>query len=69
MQSFTDIALISPSLFAKHIDPVHNIDITRSYVKAFFDQYLKGEQQALLNGPSPKYPEVKFDEGYTKKRN
>ncbi|WP_256711032.1 prolyl oligopeptidase family serine peptidase [Paenibacillus sp. FSL A5-0031] len=67
-QSFTDIALISPSIFAKGIKAAHNIDITRSYVRAFFDQYLKGEQQALLNGWSPEYPEVKFDEVYTKKR-
>ncbi|HEY2494375.1 MAG TPA: prolyl oligopeptidase family serine peptidase [Paenibacillus sp.] len=67
-QSFTEIALLSPSLFAKDIDPVHNIDITRSYVRTFFDQYLKGEPQALLDGPSPEYPEVKFDEVYTKKR-
>jgi len=67
-QSFTDIALISPSIFAKDIEPVHNIDITRSYVRAFFDQYLKGEQQTLLNGQSPEYPEVKFDEVYTKKK-
>ncbi|MFK4475104.1 putative dienelactone hydrolase [Paenibacillus sp. RC73] len=67
-QSFTDLALISPSLFAKNIDPVHNIDITRSYVRAFFDQYLKGEQQPLLKGASPEYPEVSFDPTYTKKR-
>ena len=67
-QSFTDIALISPPIFAKNIDPVHNIDITRSYVRAFFDQYLKGEQQPLLNGPSPEFPEVLFDQTYTKKK-
>ncbi len=67
-QSFTDIALVSPLIFAKGIEPVKNIDITRSYVRAFFDQYLKGEHSALLDGPSSKYPEVKFDEVYTKKR-
>nr|WP_251572479.1 hypothetical protein [Paenibacillus sp. MER TA 81-3] len=32
-QSFTDIALISPSTFAKDMDPVHNVDITRTYVR------------------------------------
>ncbi|OBZ15712.1 lipase [Bacillus sp. FJAT-27264] len=67
-QSFTDIALLAPSLFAKDIDPVHNVDITRSYVRAFFDQYLKGEEQQLMDGPSADYPEVKFDDLYTKKR-
>ncbi|GGF94663.1 carboxylic ester hydrolase [Paenibacillus albidus] len=65
-QSFTEIGLLSPALFAKEMDPVHNIDITRSYVRAFFDQYLKEEQQPLLQGPSPQYPEVKFDEKYTR---
>lgn len=67
-QSFTEIALLSPSIFAKNIDPVHNIDITRSYVRAFFDQYLKEEKQSLLDGPSPIFPEVTFDKAYTKKR-
>lgn len=67
-QSFTEIALLSPSLFAKEIDPVHNIDITRSYVTAFFEQYLKGEPQKLLEGPAPEFPEVKFDKQYTQKR-
>ncbi|MNI44346.1 hypothetical protein D3C73_987180 [compost metagenome] len=67
-QSFTDISLISPSLFAKGRDPVHNIDITRSYVRAFFDQYLKDEPQSLLDGPSSDYPEVSFDQLYTQKR-
>ncbi len=65
-QSYTDIALLSPKLFAKGIDPVHTIDITRSYVRAFFDQYLKKEPQLLLKGPSADFPEVKFDQEYTK---
>ncbi|NFM30140.1 lipase [Clostridium botulinum] len=67
-QSFTDISIMSPLLFAKDIDPVHNIDITRSYVRTFFDQYLKGNHSILLDGPSSKYPEVKFSDIYTKKR-
>ncbi|WP_339224426.1 lipase [Paenibacillus sp. FSL H8-0332] len=67
-QSFTEIALLSPSLFANGLDPVHTVDITRSYVRSFFDQYLKGEPQALLNGPSAEYPEVIFDPAYTHKR-
>ncbi|WP_342438494.1 prolyl oligopeptidase family serine peptidase [Paenibacillus sp. FSL L8-0436] len=67
-QSFTEIALLSPSLFAKDIDPVQNIDITRSYVRAFFDQYLNNEPQSLLDGPSADFPQVKFDQEYTRKR-
>ena len=32
--------------------------ITRAYVSAFFDRYLKNENPPLLQGPSPNYPEV-----------
>ncbi|PYE42784.1 lipase [Paenibacillus barcinonensis] len=68
-QSFTDIALISPRLFAKHMPAEHNIDITRSYALAFFDRYLKGEAQPLLQGSSAKFPEASYDQEYTKIRN
>lgn len=67
-QSFADIALLSPSLFANGLDPVHIIDINRTYVRSFFDQYLLDEPQTVLNGPSAEYPEVIFDPAYTHKR-
>ncbi|MEV4111497.1 alpha/beta hydrolase [Nonomuraea sp. NPDC049695] len=35
-------------------------EITRSYVGAFFDQHLHGEQQPLLDGPTSTNPEVAF---------
>jgi hypothetical protein len=35
-------------------------DITRAYVRAFFDQHLRGKPQSLLDQPSPRYPEVTF---------
>jgi dihydrofolate reductase len=35
-------------------------DITRAYVRAFFDQHLRSRPQALLDQPSPRYPEVTF---------
>jgi hypothetical protein len=34
--------------------------ITRAYVRAFFDQHLRDRPQALLDQPSPRYPEVTF---------
>jgi dienelactone hydrolase len=37
-----------------------SLDITRAYVRAFFDQHLRGRPQALLDQPSPRYPEVTF---------
>jgi hypothetical protein len=36
------------------------LDITRGYVRAFVDQHLRGEPQALLDRPSPRFPEVTF---------
>ncbi|WP_419890081.1 alpha/beta hydrolase family protein [Paenibacillus xylanexedens] len=68
-QSFTDISLISPKLFARGITPEHNVDITRSYALAFFDRYLKGEEQPLLQGSSVQFPEATYDATYTKIRN
>ncbi|MBT2285876.1 lipase [Paenibacillus polymyxa] len=67
-QSFTDISLISPKMFARGMTPEHNVDITRSYTLAFFDHYLKGEEQPLLQGPSSKFPEATYDTKYTKLR-
>lgn len=64
-QSFTDISLISPRMFARGMTPEHNVDITRSYTLAFFDRYLKGEQQGLLEGPSDRFPETAYDTEYT----
>lgn len=64
-QSFTDISLISPRMFARGMTPEHNVDITRSYTLAFFDRYLKGEQQGLLEGPSDRFPEAAYDTEYT----
>jgi hypothetical protein len=37
-----------------------SLDITRAYVRAFFDQHLRSKPQALLDQPSPRYPEVTF---------
>jgi predicted dienelactone hydrolase len=35
--------------------------ITRSYVRAFFDRYLRDVDSPLLHGPSPDFPEVAFE--------
>lgn len=36
------------------------VEITRRYVRAFLDLQLRAKPQALLNGPSTRYPEVAF---------
>jgi dienelactone hydrolase len=59
--SFTDLALLADQIgigIDASLPGARGLDITRAYVRAFFDQHLRGEPQALLDQPSPYYPEV-----------
>jgi dienelactone hydrolase len=61
--SFTDLALLADQLgidLGAGLSGARSLDITRAYVRAFFDQHLRGEPQALLDQPSPRFPEVTF---------
>jgi len=61
--SFTDLALLADQLgidIDAGLSGARSLDITRAYVRAFFDQHLRGSPQALLDQPSPRYPEVTF---------
>jgi len=61
--SFTDLALLAEQVgidIGAGLSGARSLDITRAYVRAFFDQHLRGEPQALLDQPSPRYPEVTF---------
>jgi pimeloyl-ACP methyl ester carboxylesterase len=61
--SFTDLALLADQTgigTGAGLSGARSLDITRAYVRAFFDQHLRGEPQALLDQPSPLYPEVTF---------
>lgn len=42
------------------IDPVRAIAAERAYLRAFFDQHLRGRENHLLDGPSATYPEAVF---------
>lgn len=42
------------------LDPARAIDVTRTYLTAFFDQHLKHEAREVLDAPSPRFPEVVF---------
>jgi predicted dienelactone hydrolase len=42
------------------IDGARGLEITRAYVRAFFDTYLKESLSQLLQGPAQAYPEVQF---------
>jgi dienelactone hydrolase len=61
--SFTDLGLLAEQVgidIGAALPGARALDITRAYVRAFFDQHLRSSQQALLDGPSPRYPEVTF---------
>ena len=61
--SFTDLGLLADQIgidIGAGLSGARSLDITRAYVRAFFDQHLRGRPQALLDQPSPRYPEVTF---------
>ncbi|MEV6877150.1 esterase [Amycolatopsis sp. NPDC051128] len=61
--SFTDIGLVAEQLgldFGATTPAVRGQAITAAYVRAFFDQHLRGKAQPLLAEPSSQYPEVGF---------
>ncbi|GAA1270203.1 esterase [Planotetraspora silvatica] len=63
-QSFTDISLVADVLGLQPLPGMlpaaRGAELTRTYVAAFLDQHLKSLRQPLLEGPSSRYPEVKF---------
>jgi hypothetical protein len=61
--SFTDLALLADQVgidTGAGLSGARSLDITRAYVRAFFDQHLGRKPQPLLDLPSPRYPEVMF---------
>jgi dienelactone hydrolase len=61
--SFTDLALLADQSgidIGADLSGARSLDITRAYVRAFFDQHLRGRPQALMDQPSPRYPEITF---------
>ena len=67
--SFTDLGLLADQVgidVGAGLPGARSLDITRAYVRAFFDQHLRSKPQALLHQPSPRYPEVTFCSPETK---
>ena len=61
--SFTDLGLLADQIgidTGAGLPGARSLDITRAYVRAFFDQHLRSRPQALLDHPSRGYPEVTF---------
>jgi dienelactone hydrolase len=68
-QTYTDLAAILPQAGVAAdvverkvgtIDPARAATAQRAYVTSFFDRWLRGHDDHLLDGPSPCYPEVVF---------
>jgi hypothetical protein len=51
---------------AGSIEPARALAVTRAYVVAFFDHHLLGKTSSLMNGPSPDYTEVTFENTFEK---
>ncbi|WP_156077364.1 alpha/beta hydrolase family protein [Saccharothrix sp. NRRL B-16314] len=61
--SFTDYDLLARQIgvdLGGDLTGTRSAEITRRYVRAFFDLHLRGEPQHLLDAPSARYPEVVF---------
>jgi dienelactone hydrolase len=61
--SFTDLGLLAEQLgvdIGAVLSGDRATDITRRYVRAFFDLHLRGQPQSLLDQPSGRCPEVGF---------
>ncbi|WP_030562619.1 alpha/beta hydrolase family protein [Streptomyces aureocirculatus] len=68
-QTYTDLAAVLPQagvgrdVVEKNIgtvDPARATAAQRAYATAFFDRWLRGRDNHLLDGPSPRFPEVRF---------
>jgi predicted dienelactone hydrolase len=67
--SFTDAEALLPQMnlpSAEQTEAIGTIDPTvavrtqEAYVSAFFDRWLRGRDNRLLDGPSPRYPAMEF---------
>jgi hypothetical protein len=49
---------LSPSIGT--VRAARSVAAQRAYLTAFFDEHLRHRPQRLLNGPSPRHPDVQF---------
>lgn len=47
------------------IDPTTAVTDERVYIRAFFDRFLRHRDDHLLDGPSPRYPDISFEDSRT----
>ena len=57
--SFSDMPFIAPERYSNiEINAARALLITNAYILAFFDSYLRGRPQPLLEGNAQMFPEV-----------
>lgn len=57
--SFSDMPFISPERYSNmKIDAARALTTTNAYILAFFDRYLRGRRQPLLDSNASIFPEV-----------
>ncbi|MFG3259538.1 hydrolase [Streptomyces sp. NPDC048172] len=68
-QSYTDLQSLLPQAGLPEktvrkelgtVDPARATAAKRAYVASFFDHWLRGDDDRLLDGPSPRFPEIEF---------
>lgn len=69
---FTDLVLISPLTpllgLSGEIDSAYALEVQTAYLRAFFDRYVRTEDNSLLDDPSP-YPELRIERYHESKGN
>ncbi|GAA1668147.1 lipase [Kribbella yunnanensis] len=61
--SFTDLTVLTDQLGLSEpggLEGARGLALTRTYVRAFFDQHLLGQPRPVLDGPTPENPEADF---------
>jgi hypothetical protein len=60
---FSDVFYTNPIYKQLGKDPIPSMrirEVVNAYLVAFFDRYLKGKPESLLDVPSERFPEVTF---------
>jgi hypothetical protein len=60
LRQLADSRVISTKLLRGRLDVARSVAVQRTYVAAFFDLWLKNEDNHLLDGASADYPEIEL---------
>jgi len=52
--------LLDDAMLIGTVDPTRSVLAVRTYLRAYFDRFVRGHDSHLLDGPSPAFPEIEF---------